>query len=141
MIAGSIFGGAAWVAPSAYFMGIAAIICSGIILKKTKMFIGDPAPFVMELPAYHLPTVGNVLRSMWERGWSFIKKASTIITLSTILVWFPSYFGFVDGAFTMLAEDQLDQQHPGHHRQRGSPGSSLLGLRATGRPLSPRSPA
>ena len=109
MIAGSIFGGAAWVAPSAYFMGIAAIICSGIILKKTKLFIGDPAPFVMELPAYHMPTVGTVLRSMWERGWSFIKKAGTIITLSTILVWFLSYFGFVDGAFTMLTEDQLDQ--------------------------------
>jgi ferrous iron transport protein B len=109
MIAGSIFGGAAWVAPSAYFMGIAAIICSGIILKKTKLFVGDPAPFVMELPAYHMPTVGTVLRSMWERGWSFIKKAGTIITLSTILVWFLSYFGMVDGAFTMLEEDQLDQ--------------------------------
>ncbi len=109
MIAGSIFGGAAWVAPSAYFLGIAAIICSGIILKKTKLFVGDPAPFVMELPAYHMPTVGTVLRSMWERGWSFIKKAGTIITLSTILVWFLSYFGMVDGAFTMLEEDQLDQ--------------------------------
>ena len=109
MIAGAIFDGAPWVAPSAYFMGIAAIICSGIILKKTKLFVGDPAPFVMELPAYHMPTVGTVLRSMWERGWSFIKKAGTIILLSTILVWFLSYFGFVDGSFTMLAEDQLDQ--------------------------------
>jgi ferrous iron transport protein B len=109
MIAGSIFGGAAWVAPSAYFLGIVAIICSGIMLKKTKLFVGDPAPFVMELPAYHWPTVGTVLRSMWERGWSFIKKAGTIILLSTILVWFLSYFGFVDGSFTMLEEDQLDQ--------------------------------
>ena len=109
MVAGAIFGGAAWVATSAYFVGMAAIIISGIMLKKTKMFAGDPAPFVMELPAYHWPTVGNVLRSMWERGWSFIKKAGTIITLSTILVWFLSYFGFVDGAFTMLTEDQLDQ--------------------------------
>ncbi|MCD8011102.1 MAG: ferrous iron transporter B [Lachnospiraceae bacterium] len=108
MVAGAIFGGASWVAPSAYFLGIAAIICSGIILKKTKLFAGDPAPFVMELPAYHMPTVGNVLRSMWERGWSFIKKAGTIILLSTIIVWFTSYFGFVDGAFTMLEEDQLD---------------------------------
>ena len=109
MIAGALFGGAAWVAPSAYFLGMAAIICSGIILKKTHLFAGDPAPFVMELPAYHWPTVGNVLRSMWERGWSFIKKAGTIILLSTILVWFATYFGFVDGAFTMLTEDQLDQ--------------------------------
>ncbi len=108
MVAGAIFGGASWVAPSAYLLGIAAIICSGIILKKTKLFEGDPAPFVMELPAYHMPTVTNVLRSMWERGWSFIKKAGTIILLSTILVWFLSYFGFVDGAFTMLEEDQLD---------------------------------
>lgn len=108
MIAGAIFGGSAWVATGAYFIGIAAIIISGIMLKKTKMFAGDPAPFVMELPAYHMPTVGNVLRSMWERGWSFIKKAGTIITLSTIAVWFLSYFGWVDGAFTMLAEDQLD---------------------------------
>ena len=99
MIAGAIFGGASWVAPSAYFLGIAAIICSGIILKKTKLFSGDPAPFVMELPAYHLPTVGSVLRSMWERGWSFIKKAGTIILLSTIIVWFTTYFGVVDGAF------------------------------------------
>jgi ferrous iron transport protein B len=108
MIAGSIFGGAAWVAPSAYFLGIAAIILSGIILKKTKLFSGDPAPFVMELPAYHLPTVGNVLRSMWERGWAFIKKAGTIILLSTIFVWFTSYFGFVDGSFQLLSEEQLD---------------------------------
>ncbi|MDO4287370.1 MAG: ferrous iron transporter B [Eubacteriales bacterium] len=108
MVAGAIFGGAAWVATSAYFLGIAAIICSGIILKKTKMFEGDPAPFVMELPAYHMPTVGTVLRSMWERGWSFIKKAGTIILLSTILVWFLSFFGWVDGSFGMLAEDQMD---------------------------------
>jgi ferrous iron transport protein B len=108
MIAGAIFGGAPWVAPSAYFLGIVAIICSGIILKKTKLFVGDPAPFVMELPAYHMPTVGTVLRSMWERGWSFIKKAGTIILMSTILVWFLSYFGFLDGSFTMLEEDQLD---------------------------------
>ena len=97
-----------WVAPSTYFLGIAAIICSGIILKKTKLFAGDPAPFVMELPAYHLPTVGSVLRSMWERGYSFIKKAGTIILLSTIVIWFTSYFGFVDGAFQMLEEDQID---------------------------------
>ena len=109
MIAGAIFSGSAWVATSAYFIGMAAIIISGIMLKKTKMFAGDPAPFVMELPAYHLPTLLNVLRSMWERGWSFIKKAGTIILLSTILVWFTSYFGFVDGAFTMLSEDQLDK--------------------------------
>lgn len=108
LIAGAIFGGAAWVSPSAYFMGIVAIICSGIMLKKTKIFSGDPAPFVMELPAYHMPTVSNVLRSMWERGWSFIKKAGTIILLSTILVWFFTYFGFVDGSFTMLDETQLD---------------------------------
>lgn len=108
MIAGAIFGGAAWVAPSAYFMGIAAIICSGIILKKTKLFVGDPAPFVMELPAYHMPTLGSVLRSMWERGWSFIKKAGTIILLFSILIWFLSTFGFVDGNFTMLSEDQLN---------------------------------
>ena len=108
MIAGAIFGGAAWVATSAYFLGIAAIICSGVILKKTKIFEGDPAPFVMELPAYHMPTVGTVLRSMWERGWSFIKKAGTIILLSTILVWFLSYFGWVDGSFGMLTEDQID---------------------------------
>jgi ferrous iron transport protein B len=108
MVAGAIFGGAAWVAPSAYFLGVAAIICSGIILKKTKLFIGDPAPFVMELPAYHWPTVGSVLRSMWERGWSFIKKAGTIILLSTILVWFTTYFGFVDGKFMMLSDEQID---------------------------------
>ena len=108
MIAGAIFGGSAWVATSSYFVGMAAIIISGIMLKKTKMFAGDPAPFVMELPAYHMPTLGNVLRSMWERGWSFIKKAGTIITLSTILVWFTTYFGFVDGTFRMLAEDEID---------------------------------
>ena len=109
MIAGAIFGGSAWVATSAYFVGMAAIIISGIMLKKTRMFAGDPAPFVMELPAYHMPTLGNVLRSMWERGWSFIKKAGTIILLSTILVWFTSYFGFTDEGFRMLAEDELDQ--------------------------------
>ena len=108
MVAGAIFGGAAWVATSAYFLGIAAIICSGVILKKTKIFEGDPAPFVMELPAYHMPTVGTVLRSMWERGWSFIKKAGTIILLSTILIWFLSYFGWADGSFGMLTEDQID---------------------------------
>ena len=108
MIAGAIFGGSPWIATGAYFLGMAAIIVSGIILKKTKMFAGDPAPFVMELPAYHIPTVGNVLRSMWERGWSFIKKAGTIILLSTIFVWFTSFFGWVDGAFTMLDESQMD---------------------------------
>ena len=108
MVAGAIFGGAAWVATSAYFVGMAAIIISGIMLKKTKMFAGDPAPFVMELPAYHWPTVGNVLRSMWERGWSFIKKAGTIILLSTIFVWFTSYFGWVDGTFQMLSDEQID---------------------------------
>ena len=108
MIAGAIFGGSAWVATSAYFVGMAAIIVSGIMLKKTKPFSGEPAPFVMELPAYHLPTVSNVLRSMWERGWSFIKKAGTIILLSTIVVWFTTYFGVVDGAFRMLAEDEID---------------------------------
>ena len=108
MVAGAIFGGAAWVATSAYFIGMAAIIISGIMLKKTKMFSGDPAPFVMELPAYHWPTLLNVLRSMWERGWSFIKKAGTIILLSTIVVWFTTYFGWVDGAFQMLSEDQID---------------------------------
>ena len=108
MIAGAIFGGAWWVAPSAYFMGMAAIIISGIMLKKTRPFSGEPAPFVMELPAYHMPTVGNVLRSMWERGWSFIKKAGTIILISTILVWFTTYFGFVDGTFQMLTDEQLD---------------------------------
>ena len=109
MIAGTIFSGSAWVATSAYFIGMAAIVISGIMLKKTKMFAGDPAPFVMELPAYHMPTLLNVLRSMWERGWSFIKKAGTIILLSTILVWFTSYFGFADGKFGMLSEDQLDK--------------------------------
>ena len=109
MIAGAIFGGSAWVATSAYFIGMAAIIISGIMLKKTKMFAGEPAPFVMELPAYHLPTVSNVLRSTWERGWSFIKKAGTIILLSTILVWFTSYFGFTSDGFRMLAEDELDK--------------------------------
>ena len=108
MIAGAIFGGSAWVSTSAYFVGMASIVISGIILKKTKRFAGDPAPFVMELPAYHMPTVANVLRSMWERGWSFIKKAGTIITLSTILVWFTTYFGWVDGSFGMLSEDQID---------------------------------
>ena len=108
MIAGAIFGGSAWVSTSAYFIGMAAIIVSGIMLKKTKMFAGDPAPFVMELPAYHWPTLGNVLRSMWERGWSFIKKAGTIILLSTIFVWFTTYFGWVDGTFQMLTEDQID---------------------------------
>ena len=108
LIAGALFGGASWVAPSAYFIGIAAIITSGIILKKTRRFAGEPAPFVMELPAYHMPTITNVLRSMWERGWSFIKKAGTIILLSSILVWFTSYFGFVDGQFTMLEDTQLD---------------------------------
>ncbi len=109
MIAGAIFGGSAWVATSAYFVGMAAIIVSGIMLKKTKMFSGDPAPFVMELPAYHMPTLGNVLRSMWERGWSFIKKAGTIILLSTIFVWFTTYFGFAEDGFRMLAEDEMDK--------------------------------
>ena len=107
MIAGALFGGSAWVSTSAYFIGMAAIIISGIMLKKTKMFAGDPAPFVMELPAYHWPTLGNVLRSMWERGWSFIKKAGTIILLSTIFVWFTSRFGWVDGQFAMLEEEQI----------------------------------
>ena len=107
MIAGALFGGSAWVSTSAYFIGMAAIIVSGIILKKTRMFAGDPAPFVMELPAYHWPTLGNVLRSMWERGWSFIKKAGTIILLSTIFVWFTSRFGWLDGSFGMLEEDQI----------------------------------
>ena len=107
MIAGALFGGSAWVSTSAYFIGMAAIILSGIMLKKTKMFAGDPAPFVMELPAYHWPTLGNVLRSMWERGWSFIKKAGTIILLSTIFVWFTSRFGWLDGQFGMLEEEQI----------------------------------
>ena len=108
MIAGAIFGGSAWVATSAYFIGMAAIVISGILLKKTRMFAGEPAPFVMELPAYHWPTPGNVLRSMWERGWSFIRKAGTIILLSTILVWFTSRFGWLDGSFGMLEEDRID---------------------------------
>ncbi len=107
MIAGAIFGGSAWISTGAYFIGIAAIICSGIILKKTKMFAGDPAPFVMELPAYHWPTLSNVLRSMWERDWSFIKKAGTIILLSTIVIWFLSRFGWADGSFGMLEEDEI----------------------------------
>ena len=109
MIAGAIFGGSAWVATSAYFIGMLAIITSGIMLKKTKMFAGDPAPFVMELPAYHLPTLKNILRSMWERGWSFIKKAGTIILISTILVWFTTYFGFTSDGFRMLSEEEPDQ--------------------------------
>ncbi|MDE7364469.1 MAG: ferrous iron transporter B [Ruminococcus sp.] len=108
MIAGAIFGGSPWIAISAYFLGMVSIIISGIILKKTKMFSGDPAPFVMELPAYHMPTLGNVLRSMWERGWSFIKKAGTVILLSTVVVWFLTYFGTVDGNFRMLTDDELD---------------------------------
>ena len=108
MIAGAIFGGSPWVSTSAYFIGMAAIVISGIMLKKTRMVAGDPAPCVMELPAYHWPTLGNVLRSMWERGWSFIKKAGTIILLSTIFVWFTTYFGWVDGQFQMLSEDQID---------------------------------
>lgn len=114
LIAGALFDGAWWVAPSAYFVGIAAIICSGIILKKTRMFAGDPAPFVMELPAYHWPTVGNVLRSMWERGWSFIKKAGTIILLSTIVLWFLMNFGWVDGSFGMLEAEQLNDSILAH---------------------------
>ncbi|MBS7323868.1 MAG: ferrous iron transport protein B, partial [Angelakisella sp.] len=108
MIAGALFGGSAWVATSAYFIGMAAIILSGIMLKKTRMFAGEPAPFVMELPPYHMPTMKNVLRSMWERGWSFIKKAGTIILLSTIFVWFTTYFGFVEGTFRMLGEEEID---------------------------------
>ena len=108
MIAGALFHGSAAVSTGAYFIGMAAIICSGIILKKTKMFSGDPAPFVMELPAYHLPTIPNLLRSMWERGRSFIKKAGTIILLSTIVVWFTTYFGFVDGSLRMLEESEID---------------------------------
>ena len=107
MMAGAIFGGSAWISTGAYFIGLAAIVCSGIILKKTKMFAGEPAPFVMELPAYHWPTLGNVLRSMWERGWSFIKKAGTIILLSTIVIWFLSRFGWVEGSFGMLAEEEI----------------------------------
>ncbi len=108
MIAGAIFGGSAWISTGSYFIGMAAIIISGVILKKTKLFAGDPAPFVMELPAYHMPTLGNVLRSMWERGWSFIKKAGTIILLSTIVIWFLSNFGFIDGAFGMLEEEEVE---------------------------------
>lgn len=108
MMAGAIFGGSAWVSTSAYFIGMAAIVISGIMLKKTKMFAGDPAPFVMELPPYHMPTLGNVLRSMWERGWSFIKKAGTIILLSTIVIWFTSFFGFTSDGFKMLSEDELE---------------------------------
>ena len=108
LISGALFNNAAWVASSAYFVGIAAIVVSGIMLKKTKLFSGDPSPFVIELPAYHLPTAGSILRSMAERGWSFVKKAGTVITLATILIWFLSYFGFVDGSFTYLAEDQMD---------------------------------
>lgn len=108
MIAGAIFGGSPWIATSAYFIGIAAILLSGIMLKKTKMFAGEAAPFVMELPAYHWPTIGNLLRSMWERGWSFIKKAGTIILLSTIVIWFLSFFGWAEGSFGMLEEDQMD---------------------------------
>ncbi len=109
MIAGAIFGGSAWIATSAYFIGLAAIIISGIMLKKTKMFAGDPAPFVMELPQYHWPTLGNVLRSMWERGWSFIKKAGTIILVSTIVIWFLTYFGFTDEGFRMLEAEEIDE--------------------------------
>ena len=108
LISGALFDNDAWVASSAYFVGIAAIVISGIMLKKTKLFSGDPSPFVIELPAYHLPTAGSILRSMAERGWSFVKKAGTIITLATILIWFLSYFGFVEGSFTYLAEDQMD---------------------------------
>ncbi len=108
MVAGAIFGGSAWISTGAYFIGMAAIIISGIILKKTKMFAGDPAPFVMELPPYHVPTVGNVLRSMWERGWSFIKKAGTVILLSSVVIWFLSSFGWVDGAFGMLDGEQIE---------------------------------
>ena len=104
LVAGAFFGNAWWVGPSAYFVGIAAIVCSGIILKKTRLFAGDPAPFVMELPAYHMPTLSNVLRSMWERGWSFIKKAGTVILLSTIVIWFTSTYGIVDGSFTAVEE-------------------------------------
>ncbi|HBA94125.1 MAG TPA: ferrous iron transporter B, partial [Ruminococcaceae bacterium] len=107
MIAGAIFGGSALVSTSAYFIGMLAIIISGIMLKKTKRFSTEPAPFVMELPAYHIPTLKNVLRSTWERGWSFIKKAGTIIALSTIIIWFTTYFGFVDGQFRMLGEEEI----------------------------------
>ena len=109
LIAGALFGGASWVAPSAYFIGIAAVICSGIFLKKTRLFAGEAAPFVMELPAYHLPTIGNLLRSMWERGWSFIRKAGTIILLSTIVLWFLMHFGWDSGSFGMLSAERLDR--------------------------------
>ena len=109
MVAGAVFGGSAWVATSAYFVGMAAILVSGIMLKKTRMFSGEPAPFVMELPAYHMPTAGNVLRSMWERGWSFIRKAGTIILLSTIIIWFATYFGFTQEGFRMLGEEEMEQ--------------------------------
>ena len=108
MVAGAIFGGSPWISVSAYFIGMAAIIISGIILKKTKLFAGNPAPFVMELPAYHMPTLGNVLRSMWERGWSFIKKAGTVILLSSIVVWFLSFFGWAEDGFRMLSEDEIN---------------------------------
>jgi ferrous iron transport protein B len=108
MVSGAIFGGSPWIAVSSYFIGMASVIISGIMLKKTAMFAGDPAPFVMELPAYHMPTLSNVLRSMWERGWSFIKKAGTVILVSTIFVWFASYFGFAEDGFRMLTEDELD---------------------------------
>ena len=108
LMAGAIFGGAWWVAPSAYFIGIIAVVVSGIILKKTKLFLGDPAPFVMELPPYHLPTLSNILRSMWDRGWSFIKKAGTVILLSTMIIWFTTYFGFVDGNFRMLTDNEVN---------------------------------
>ncbi len=109
MVAGAVFGGSPWVATSAYFVGMTAILTSGIMLKKSRMFSGEPAPFVMELPAYHMPTAGNVLRSMWERGWSFIKKAGTIIFLSTIVIWFTTYFGFTSEGFRMLGEEEMDQ--------------------------------
>ena len=109
LIAGAIFGGAWWVAPLAYFIGMFAIVVSGIMLKKTKLFSGDVAPFVMELPAYHMPTIKNLLYSMWERGWSFIKKAGTIILLSTVIIWFLTYFGFTETGFRMLAENEIDK--------------------------------
>ncbi len=124
MIAGALFGGSAWVSTSAYFIGMAAIIISGIMLKKTKMFAGDPAPFVMELPAYHWPTLGNVLRSMWERGWSFIKKAGTIILLSTIFVWFTTYFGWVDGSASGCSPRKRSTTPSSPRSAAPSPGSS-----------------
>ena len=141
MIAGAIFGGSAWVSTSAYFIGMAAIIISGIMLKKTKMFSGDPAPFVMELPAYHWPTLGNVLRSMWERGWSFIKKAGTIILLSTIFVWFTTYFGWVDGTLPDARRERDRLLHPRHHRRRDRLDLHSRSAGATGRPPWPPSPA